>query len=109
MAERLPKARPGLARVTEALTRDAPVKAQAVAPQAGRGPVPNNEDWDTRFAMFLERVMATAAIGGDAEPLRKELEVLLNEAPPGKREELESQRGKPPTKATAAKSPAPKG
>lgn len=98
MAERLPRGRPGQDRMTEALTRDIPVTAQAVAPRPGK-PAPDPNTWDDRFAAFLERVMATAAIGGDAEPLKKELDALLLEAPPGKREELEKNRGKPASKA----------
>lgn len=98
MAERLPRPRPGLDRITEALTSDRPVTAQAIAPKPEAKSAVTGGDWDDRFAAFLERVMATAAIGGDPEPLKKELDALLLEAPPGKREELENNRGKPPSK-----------
>jgi hypothetical protein len=94
VAERLPRAQPDLVRVTDALTRDAPVRAQAVAPKAQ--PI-DAKTWDNGFANFLERVMANAAIGGDPEPLKRELDRWLNNAPEGKREELENNRGKPPT------------
>jgi hypothetical protein len=95
MAERLPRARPQLDRLTEALTRDVPITSQAIAPKATPRVVTDPNTWEDRFAAFLERVMATAAVGGDAEPLKKELDALLLEAPPGKREELEKNRGKP--------------
>lgn len=97
MAERLPRAQPGLARATESLTRDVSVKSRAVAPKATRKQSVDPKTWDNKFANFLERAMATAAIGGDPEPFKMELEDLLNEAPEGKREELEKNRGKPPT------------
>jgi hypothetical protein len=96
MAQRLPKAQPKLAAVVDALTRDQPVKARDVAKPEAPKPPQLKGTWDDRFANFLERVMATAAIGGDPAPLKKELDQLLNEAPPGKREELEKNRGKPP-------------
>jgi hypothetical protein len=39
------------------------------------------EEWDRRYAEFLERVMANAVVGGDAKLLSKELERLLAEKP----------------------------
>jgi hypothetical protein len=106
MAERLPRARPKSDLIAEALTFDRAVKsdgAPAAHARAEAGQL-SPDDWDTRFASFLERVMATAAIGGDPKPLQRELEALLNEAPPGKKEELEKNRGKPPT-APPSKTP----
>ena len=106
MAERLPRARPRGDAIAEALTFDRAVKAQgapAAHALAEAGKL-KADDWDERFAQFLERVMATAAIGGDAKPLQRELEALMLEAPPGKKEELEKNRGKPPT-APPSKTP----
>jgi len=98
MAERLPRARPQINAITEALTSDRPVTAQAAQPKSGQPAKSKvtSEDWNDRFAKFLERVMATAAVGGDAQPLMKEYEAMLREAPPGLKEELEMNRGKPP-------------
>jgi hypothetical protein len=104
MAERLPRPRPGLDRITEALTQDKPVTAPLVhAPRAPASkPQLSEKEWNVVFGKFLERVMAQAAIGGDAKPLQAELEALLEVAPPGKREELEKNRGKPPTTPTSS-------
>jgi len=57
----------------------------------------SDAEWNIVFAKFLERVMAHAAIGNDPKPLQAELDELIKIAPPGKREELEKNRGKPPT------------
>ncbi len=95
MAERLPRARPRIDAITEALTSDRPVKAQAAQPKPAPEPgiVPMDpKEWEAKFANFLERVMATASIGGDPEPLKKELEWLTKVAPPDKRAELEKNR-----------------
>jgi len=98
VAERLPRARPRLDSVVDALTSDRPVKAQAAVPKLAPNPSAlDPKEWDKRFALFLERVMAHAAIGGDPKPLQAELEELMKVAPPEKREELEKNRGKRPT------------
>lgn len=98
MAERLPRARPRINAIADALTNDQPVKAQVAVPQLAHNPSAlDDKEWDRRFALFLERVMAHAAVGGDPKPLQAELEELMKVAPPGKREELEKNRGKPPT------------
>ena len=99
MAKRLPRAQPRLAGITDALTRDVAAQDPPKAPEAPPPPQQKGT-WDDRFANFLERVMATAVSGGDPNPLKKELEKLLAEAPPGKRQELERQGGKPPTTPT---------
>lgn len=91
MAERLPRAQPRLSRVADALTRDVPAPVK----QGDQKPT-DNVAWDDKFANFLERVMAVAAAGEDPKPLQEEYNRLIREAPPGKREELENNRGKPP-------------
>lgn len=63
------------------------------------------ESWDDRFAGFLERVLATAASGGDPEPLHEEYEKLLQEAPEESIQRLKLERktdGKPTRKKPTA-------
>lgn len=101
MAERLPRARPARAAIADALTSDQPVKAQVATPKHVPNPTAlGSDEWDVRFALFLERVMAQAAIGGDPKPFQAEYAELMKLAPPGKQEELENNRGKPPTDPT---------
>jgi hypothetical protein len=65
-----------------------------------------DESWDDRFASFLERVMATAAAGGDPKPLQEEYAKLLQEAPEESLQRLKLERkktdGKPTRKRPAA-------
>jgi hypothetical protein len=43
-------------------------------------------DWEKRCADLLERVMATAVVGGDPKPLQEELKKLMAEKPQQKKD-----------------------
>jgi hypothetical protein len=43
-------------------------------------------DWEKRFSLFLERVMATAATNGDPRPLQEELKLLMASKPQSRKD-----------------------
>jgi hypothetical protein len=48
----------------------------------------SERSWDDRFADLLERIMATAATGGDPKPLQEEYARMLKEVPASKKKTL---------------------